>query len=62
MGAKRKSALTLPAAKDRLPAAVEMGRRGGKARAANLTAEQLSEIGKRGAKQRWKGHKKKVKP
>ncbi len=61
MGAKRKSALTLPAASDKLPAAVEMGRRGGTARAANLTAEELSAIGRQGAKKRWKGHKKKAK-
>ena len=30
----------------------EMGHRGGKARARNLTAKQLSEIGKKGAKAR----------
>lgn len=39
------------------PAAVALGRKGGlkggKARAANLTEEQLSEIGKAGAKARW---------
>lgn len=39
------------------PAAVALGRRGGlkggKARAANLTQEQLSEIGKKGAAARW---------
>ena len=39
------------------PAAVALGRKGGlkggKARAANLTPEQLSEIGKTGAKARW---------
>ena len=43
------------AAKD--PAAVALGRRGGlkggKARAAKLTAEQLSEIGRKGAAKRW---------
>jgi general stress protein YciG len=39
------------------PAAVALGRRGGlkggKARAANLTPEQLSEIGRKGAAARW---------
>lgn len=29
------------------------GRKGGKARAANLTPEQLSEIGRKGALARW---------
>jgi len=29
------------------------GRKGGKARAANLTPEQLSEIGRKGAAARW---------
>lgn len=40
------------------PAAVALGRlgglKGGKARAKNLTKEQLSEIGKKGAEARWK--------
>ena len=39
------------------PHAVALGRkggkRGGKARAANLTPEQLSEIGRKGAETRW---------
>jgi hypothetical protein len=39
------------------PAAVALGRKGGKkggkARAANLTAEQLAEIGRLGAAARW---------
>jgi len=39
------------------PHAVALGRKGGKkggkARAANLTPERLSEIGKKGAKARW---------
>lgn len=35
------------------PAAVELGKRGGKARAATLTPEQLAEIGKKGAAARW---------
>jgi hypothetical protein len=33
--------------------AAEMGRKGGTARAKNLTAQRLSEIGKLGAKKRW---------
>ena len=35
------------------PAAVNLGRRGGQARAANRTKEELSEIGRRGAQARW---------
>ena len=39
------------------PAAVALGRKGGKkggkARAANLTPEQLSAIGRKGAAKRW---------
>ena len=35
------------------PAAVKLGRKGGKARAAKQSAEQLSDIGKRGADSRW---------
>ncbi len=41
------------------PHAVALGRKGGKkggkARAANLTPEQLAEIGRKGAEARWKG-------
>jgi hypothetical protein len=37
------------------PAAVAMGKKGGKARADSLTAEQRSEIAKSAAKSRWKG-------
>ena len=44
-------------AKRKNPAAVALGRKGGrkggKARAANLTPEQLSEIGRLGAAKRW---------
>jgi hypothetical protein len=40
-----------PKAKD--PAAVAMGRKGGKARGQNLTPEQLREIGRKGAEARW---------
>ncbi len=35
------------------PAAVALGRKGGKARAKNLTAERRSEIAKRAAQKRW---------
>ena len=34
----------------------EMGRAGGRARAANLSAEELSAIGKAAAEKRWRGH------
>ena len=37
----------------RNPAAVAMGKKGGKARAENLTAEQRSEIAKKAASKRW---------
>jgi hypothetical protein len=51
----RESPVEAPKEKD--PAAVALGRKGGlkggKARAANLTKEQLSEIGKQGAARRW---------
>jgi general stress protein YciG len=33
--------------------ASEMGRKGGTARAKNLSKEKLAEIGKKGAKARW---------
>jgi hypothetical protein len=36
------------------PAAVALGRKGGKARAAGLTAKKRSEIAKKAAKARWK--------
>lgn len=35
------------------PAAVALGRKGGKSRADNLTKEQLREIGRKGAEARW---------
>jgi general stress protein YciG len=41
-----------PTPKD--PAAVALGRKGGKSRAKNLTADQLREIGRKGAEARWK--------
>jgi hypothetical protein len=44
------------------PAAVELGRlgglKGGKARAANLSPEQRSEIARRAARARWSGNRK----
>ena len=50
---------------DKDPAAVALGRKGGlkggKARAEKLTKEQLSEIGKAGAKARWSKDKKQPK-
>jgi hypothetical protein len=36
-------------------AAVALGRMGGKARAAGMTAKKRSEIAKKAAKSRWKG-------
>jgi hypothetical protein len=42
-------------AKKKDPNAVALGRKGGKARAASLSASQLSAIGKRGAKVRFGG-------
>lgn len=38
----------------RNPAAVELGRSGGKARAANLTKKQRSEIARKAAAKRWR--------
>ena len=43
-----------PAESDKDPAAVSMGRKGGKARASKLTPEQRSEIAKKAAAKRWK--------
>jgi hypothetical protein len=37
------------------PAAVATGKKGGKARAAGLTAEKRSEIAKKAARKRWEG-------
>jgi len=36
------------------PAAVSLGRKGGKARAAKLTSEQRSEIARKAVQARWK--------
>lgn len=45
----------IPAPKaEKDPAAVALGRKGGKSRAKNLTPEQLRDIGKKGAAARWK--------
>ncbi len=35
------------------PAAVEMGKKGGKARAANMSAERRAEIARKAASRRW---------
>jgi hypothetical protein len=40
--------------KKKLPAAVELGRRGGKARAKKLPKERASEIGRKAALARWR--------
>jgi hypothetical protein len=41
------------------PHAVALGRKGGKARAANLTKEELSEQGRKAVMARWARNKKK---
>ena len=43
----------LPVEKEKNAAAVEMGRKGGKARASKLSKEQRSEIARKAAKKRW---------
>jgi len=43
-----------PEAKGKDPAAVSMGKRGGKARAENMTPERRTEIAKKAAAKRWK--------
>lgn len=42
-----------PVEDDKDPAAVAMGRKGGKARASKLTKEQRSEIARKAAEKRW---------
>jgi hypothetical protein len=42
-----------PEAEGKNPAAVALGRMGGKARAAAMTAKKRSEIAKKAAKKRW---------
>ena len=44
----------LPVEKEKNAAAVEMGRKGGKARASKLSAEDRSKIARKAAKKRWK--------
>ncbi len=43
-----------PPAEGKDPAAVALGSKGGKARAAGMTAKKRSEIAKKAAKSRWK--------
>jgi hypothetical protein len=45
----------VPADDGKNPAAVALGRMGGKARAAGMTAKKRSEIAKKAAATRWKG-------
>jgi general stress protein YciG len=40
--------------KKKLPAAVELGRRGGKARAKALSKRRASQIGRKAARARWR--------
>lgn len=51
-----------PAPPEKNPAAVELGRlgglKGGKARAKKLSKKRRSEIAKKAARARWKGHRK----
>jgi len=42
-----------PEAKGKAPAAVSMGKRGGKARAEKMTPERLAEIARKAAETRW---------
>jgi hypothetical protein len=44
------------------PAAVALGRKGGKKRAQNLSAEELSEQGRKAVLARWRNAKKRVTP
>ncbi len=43
--------------KDKLPAAVELGRKGGKARAESLAPARRSEIARKAAEARWRRKK-----
>ncbi|HVV01887.1 MAG TPA: hypothetical protein VHH88_11035 [Verrucomicrobiae bacterium] len=43
-----------PDEREKDPAAVELGKRGGKARAAKMSAKKRSEIARQAAKSRWK--------
>ncbi len=44
------------------PNAVNLGRKGGEARAASLSSDQKSAIARKAAAQRWAGHVRKNKP
>jgi hypothetical protein len=46
-----------PEAEGKDPAAVSMGKRGGKARAENMPPEKRAEIAKKAASARWSKHK-----
>lgn len=52
------SASLLRMSKRKNPAAVALGRRGGKARARKASKKLLSEIGRKGAAVRWKKRRK----
>jgi hypothetical protein len=45
-----------PESEGKDPAAVALGRKGGKARAEGMTAKRRKEIARQAAKERWKGH------
>lgn len=45
--------ISTPEAEGKDPAAVSMGKRGGKARAENMTPERRAEIAKSAARSRW---------
>lgn len=47
--------IATPEAEGKDPAAASLGRRGGKARAEKLTAEQRAEIARKAAAKRWGG-------
>ena len=47
-----------PEAKGKDPAAVSMGKRGGKARAESMTSGRRAEIAKKAAEKRWSSNKK----
>lgn len=49
---------TLPASDGKDPAAVALGKKGGAARAANLSSKKRSEIAKKAAAKRWSASKK----
>ena len=53
LGIKREGEIIVKK-KGKNAAAVALGRRGGRARGKSLTPEQLTAIGKKGARTRWK--------